>query len=87
MRKPRTKRTDADIRKSVEAAFKPLRCVAEILDYNDKLGFRIFDEKDKAILRMRAIPLRILRDDSELQRIIEQVREAISEKRKGPPGD
>ena len=52
------------IRDAVEGAFKPLRCVAEIWDYNEKLRFKVFDADDHTAIQAPRLVLRGLRDRS-----------------------
>jgi hypothetical protein len=72
--------TDTDnkqIIETVESAFKPLRCVAEIWDYGQKLRFRITDVKGGVIFEFSEIVLRELREYGRLQALLRQVRSTI----------
>ena len=53
--------TDQQIVSAIQAAFSPLRCTAEIWDYQQKLRFRVFDTSDKAVL---TCPEQVLGDNS-----------------------
>jgi hypothetical protein len=55
--------TDEEIKKikvRLEDAFNPLRCVAEVWDYKQKLRFKVFDHNDQGIIEMPEIVLRDL---------------------------
>jgi hypothetical protein len=71
---------DDEIRRIVEGAFRPLRCVAEIRDYGQKLRFRVFDENDVGVLRMDSAVLRDLRDQQNLRNVLSAARETVEEK-------
>ena len=45
------------IRDAVEKAFRLLRCVAEISDYDQKLRFRVFDDRHQGIVRVPSLVL------------------------------
>gem|GEM_PF-2040712 len=75
-----TMRTNEEIKAIVETAFKPLRCVAEVWDYDQKLRFRVFDEKDRGIVRLPSLVLRNLRDESQLRDVLSVVRERVQER-------
>jgi len=69
-----------NIKFRVEGAFKPLRCVAEIWDYKQKLRFKVFDNDNHGIIEIPSIVLRDLTDESRLQDVIEQTREQVKSK-------
>jgi hypothetical protein len=73
-------RTDEDIKMIVEGAFKPLRCVAEVWDYQFKLRFKVFDENKKGIIQVPDLSLRGLREESQLRDVVLQARRAVMEK-------
>ena len=73
-------RTNEEIKAIVEAAFKPLRCVAEVWDYDYRLRFKVFDEKDRGVVEMPDLILRNLRDESQLRDVLTIVRELVREK-------
>ena len=73
-------RTNEEIRRAVELAFKPLRCVAEVWDYEEKLRFRVFDQQDRGIVVMPDLVLRNLRDESQLRDVLSAAREVVEEK-------
>ena len=68
------------IRDAVEGAFKPLRCVAEIWDYNEKLRFKVFDADDHTAIQAPRLVLRGLRDRDDLAHLLASVREDIEAK-------
>lgn len=69
-----------EIRIAVEAAFRPLRCVAEVWDYEQKLRFRVFDSHDRGVLTVPSLVLRDLRDQSNLKSVLSVARETVEEK-------
>ena len=71
---------DDEIRIAVEAAFRPLRCVAEVWDYDQKLRFRVFDPNDRGVLRVPSLNLRELRDKSNLRSVLAAARATVQEK-------
>lgn len=68
------------IKSTVEQAFAPLRCVAEIWDYDAKLRFKVFDENDNGIVEMPEVILGNVREENALRDLLMQVRERITEK-------
>jgi hypothetical protein len=68
------------IKVRLEGAFKPLRCVAEVWDYKQKLRLKIFDHKDQGIFEMRDIVIRHLGDEGRLHDIIQDVRAQVQAK-------
>lgn len=73
-------RTDDEIRAIVEAAFRPLRCIAEVWDYDSKLRFKVFDDKDRGIVEVSDLVLRNLRDEAQLRDVLAGVRQRVVEK-------
>ena len=73
-------KTNDEIRNIVETAFNPLRCVAEIWDFDQKLRFRVFDPKDEVVLTFPNEVLRHLRDGDALRNVILAARARIEEK-------
>jgi hypothetical protein len=70
--------TNEEIRAAIEAAFKPLRCVAEIWDFGQKLSFRVFDAKDHTVLTVPNEVLESLRDVPGLEALIQDARSRIA---------
>src|SRR5438477_2744590 len=70
--------TDEEIVTRIEGAFAPLRCMAEIYDYRARLRFKVFDEHGNGILERPEIILRTIRDESELEDLLADVRARIS---------
>jgi len=64
----------------IEGAFRPLRCVAEIWDYNEKLRFKVFDKNNKGIVERPRIILREIRDKKMLEMLLQSVRYIIERK-------
>jgi len=73
-------RTNDEIKAIVDAAFKPLRCVAEVWDYDQKLRFKVFDERDRGIVEVPRLVLRNLQDDSQLRDVLTEARRWVIEK-------
>jgi hypothetical protein len=73
-------RTNDEIKTIVEVAFRPLRCVAEVWDYDYRLRFRVFDEKGQGVVEVPDLVLRNLRDDTQLRDVPADVRERVIEK-------
>jgi hypothetical protein len=67
-------KTNEEIRATVEGAFSPLRCVAEVWDYEKKLRFRVFDAKDEAVVTFPNEVIGNLRDESALKTLIQTAR-------------
>lgn len=72
--------SDDEIKIAVEAAFRPLRCVAEVWDYEQKLRFRVFDSNDRGVLTVPSLVLRDLRDRSNLRSVLSTARLTVEEK-------
>ncbi len=75
--------TDEEILKikvRLEGAFKPLRCVAEVWDYKQKLRFKVFDPNDQGIIEVPEIVLRELSNESQIQEVIQQARAQVQDK-------
>jgi len=64
----------------VENAFSPLRCVAEIWDYDSKLRFKVFDENDNGIIEMPKAVLSNMRDKKELESLLQQYHSLLQDK-------
>ena len=58
----------------LRSAFEPLRCVAELHDYDNEARFRIFDTADRALLKMEKIKPFAIADRRLLAEIIEAAR-------------
>jgi hypothetical protein len=72
--------TNQQVRSAVEAAFSPLRCVAEIWDNDQKLRLRIFDSNDKIVLTCPEQILGAVRDVESLRAFLEMVRAQVRSK-------
>ena len=69
--------SEDEIKAIVVAAFKPLRCVAEVCDYGQKLQFKVFDEKDMGILEEKNLVLRNLSDKAQLRGVLSDARQRL----------
>lgn len=65
---------------AVEAAFKPLRCVVEVFDYEHRIRFRVFDKDDNPILTMEEALVRRMQDPGGLNTIVSECRSRIERK-------
>jgi hypothetical protein len=63
----------------VQGAFTPLRCVAEVFDYDQKLRFRVFNEKENGVLRTEepSLILQAPLNKSKLRDVLTFAREQI----------
>lgn len=73
--------TDSQIIERTESAFLPLRCVAEIWDYQKKLRFRTFDKSDSKVVTFPNETLALLRSGNTLDDFLNTAREAVDKKR------
>ena len=64
-------RTDIQIKEFIESSFKPLDCVAELVDCDSKIRFRIFDASGKSLLQFEPIPTHELRSGRGLETIVD----------------
>jgi hypothetical protein len=71
--------TDEQIAGKVQNAFAPLRCVVEIQD-DRKLTLKVFNGKDKPILRLRTFALKDGSDENQLAHILRLARSRIRAK-------
>ncbi len=69
-----------EIKKMVEGAFIPLRCVAEIWDYGAKLRFKVFDQKGEGVIVMPEAILKNIRGEKQLRELLSQARERVQQK-------
>ena len=72
--------SNEEILGAVESAFRPLRCVAEVWDYEQKLRFKVFDGADRGVVEVRDLGLRHLRDKSNLKSVLSSARAMVEEK-------
>lgn len=73
-------RTKEEVLAAIETAFSPLRCVAEIWDYDKKIRFRVFGPHDEVLVTCPAEIISQLKDDMALTAIIMGVRYRIESK-------
>ena len=73
-------RTNEEIRRIVEGAFRPLRCAAEIWDYEKKLKFRVFDRNDQPVVTFPEELMVPLQSDTHLAALLTQARERVQTK-------
>lgn len=69
--------SDQDICSRVEAAFPPYRCVPEIVDYRQKLRFRVFGYNDEILITMTEVVVSSVRDSGALESLIADVKHRL----------
>ena len=72
--------TPEEIKNAVEIAFRPLRCVAEIWDYQRNLKFLVCAPNGDAICEVRSCPLPLFASKDELRRFLTDMRNSVKEK-------
>lgn len=72
--------TDEQIKECIENAFSPLKCVAEIWDYEHRIRFKIFDARDNCILEMPELILGSVRDEAQLRMVLLAARERVEKR-------
>ncbi|WP_313203068.1 DUF1652 domain-containing protein [Pseudomonas sp.] len=65
--------------KTLEKSFAPLRCVAEVWDYGERIRFRIFDGDDEPLLTVEEIVRKRFSQPAELQAVISTARARLRE--------
>jgi len=73
-------KSNADICADIQSAFLPLRCVAEVVDYNKKIQFRVFGPNDEILLTFPDLVIDILRNDSYLMTILDGAKNKLRAK-------
>ncbi len=68
-----------EILKIIESSFSPLRCVAELTDYEQKIKIRIFDNKDNPLLSFPEEKVSNLKDKNTLFLFIQEIRTRLDE--------
>ena len=83
------KLTNDDIVARIQQAFRPLRCVAVIWDYDAKLRFKVFDPQDRGVIEVPSVVLRDIREWQNLKSLLNQARVEVENKgfRLEPLGD
>jgi hypothetical protein len=66
--------------RSIEAAFKPLRCVVEVFDYEHRIRFRVFDNDDNPVLTVGEALVRRACDPGGLKTIVSECRDRLERK-------
>jgi hypothetical protein len=72
--------TNEEVICKIESAFKPLRCVAEIWDYDQQVRFRVFDNEDRAVVTFPRESLSSLRNEVALAAVLSSARSAVQRK-------
>jgi hypothetical protein len=68
-----------EIKNTIQNAFRPLRCVAAIWNYERKIKF-LASKGDDHILEVSSHPLESLRNKNELRRFLTRQRKIVQEK-------
>ena len=72
--------TDDEIEAIIKQAFKPFRCVVEILP-DRQMRFQVIKQKTPTpIYTEPGIPIEVLREDSDLRYLLRSVRRLLKEK-------
>lgn len=69
--------SEEEVKKIIESAFQPYRCVAEIWDYGQKIRFKVFDKKGNGIFERRRIILREVSDKKRLENFLMAIKNEI----------
>jgi hypothetical protein len=73
-------RSDDEIKEIIQQAFKPLRCVAEIWDYGEKIRFRVYRPDDKPLIQYSELTMRQAQSDRSLSDLLTEARQRVEEK-------
>ena len=65
--------------KEIEAAFKPLKCVVEVFDHEQKIRWRVFDGDGKPLLTMKAAMVWEVRNSNLLDPIVSACRTKLEQ--------
>ncbi len=65
--------------RSIEAAFRPLRCVVEVFDYDHRLRFCVFDQEEPVLVMSEALVRRVC-DPGGLNTIVSECRARVERK-------
>jgi hypothetical protein len=68
------------IKQRMEAAFKPLSCVAKVWDYKEKLAVKVFDNDNNIVVERPNSVLHDLADETRLMDFVEEIRERVQAK-------
>ena len=64
----------------IKSAFAPLRCVAEIHDYNRVVGFRVYGPANEPLLKFKETSVDSLLSGPGLETIIDAARRKVEQK-------
>lgn len=67
-----------DVIERLTRAFVPLKCVAELQDYESKVGFCVFDTMGEPRYTRSRVPLRLARDERGLAVLIRHANTAFA---------
>jgi len=70
--------TNEQIKTFIESAFSPLRCAAEIWDYDQKIRFKVFSQTDEVLLACPEAVLSKIRDTNALHSLIVDFKQRIN---------
>lgn len=65
--------------KEIEAAFKPLKCVVEVFDHEQKIRWRVFDADGKPLLTMETARIWEVRNSNLLGPIVSACRTKLEQ--------
>jgi len=70
--------SDDEIKITLEGAFRPFSCVAQLDDYDEKLNLLVTDRETHVLLKVKSCPLNLLRDESGLNNFLVACRTDIA---------
>lgn len=62
-----------------ESAFRPLVCVAEVQDYDTRIGFRVYGPNNEPLLTVEDLTRSKVADAKRFESILKQARRRISD--------
>lgn len=65
---------------SIRSAFLPLRCGIEVFDYEQKIRFRVFDDRDNVVLAVPEVKLSLARSPTDFSDFLREARKLVEEK-------
>jgi hypothetical protein len=61
-----------------ESAFRPLECIAEVQDYDSRVGFRVYGPDNQPLLTVEDLTRSKVKDSQRLESILQQARERVT---------
>jgi hypothetical protein len=63
----------------IQRAFSPLRCGAEVYDYNEKIRLNVFNDTNESLLKLTDITRDEFSDTDRLGALLERLRENLAD--------